>query len=92
VHRAVNVTVEANANGWTCHVRIDEDGRPASEHTVTVTRADKERFAPQATVEELVARSFGFLLEREPPTSILRRFDLADIERYFPDYATAFGS
>ncbi|MEP6752081.1 MAG: hypothetical protein ABI959_04985 [Candidatus Dormiibacterota bacterium] len=90
--RSVNVTVAANANGWTCQVRIDEAGRPASEHTVTVTRADKERLAPQGTVEDLVARSFAFLLEREPPSSILRRFDLVDIERYFPDYRTAFGT
>jgi hypothetical protein len=33
-----------------------------------------------------VARSFAFLLEREPPGSILRRFDLSVIPRYFPDY------
>jgi hypothetical protein len=66
------------------------DGRPLTEHTVTVTEADKERLAPQSTVEDLVTRSFEFLLEREPPTSILRRFDLTDIERYFPDYPTAF--
>jgi hypothetical protein len=57
-----------------------------TEHTVTVTKADKERLAPESTVEELVTRSFEFLLEREAPTSILRRFGLADIERYFPEY------
>lgn len=83
----VNVTVAVNANGWTCRVRIDEKGRAVSEHLVTVTKADKERLAPHTTVEELVTRSFEFLLEREPPTSILRTFALPDIERYFPDYA-----
>lgn len=37
-------------------------------------------------VEQLVGRSFDFLLEREPNTSILRRFDLPVIGRYFPEY------
>jgi hypothetical protein len=36
--------------------------------------------------EELVRRSFEFLLEREPKESILSRFDLSVINRYFPEY------
>jgi hypothetical protein len=36
--------------------------------------------------EELVRKSFEFLLEREPKESILRRFDLPVIGRYFPEY------
>ena len=39
-----------------------------------------------ARAEELVQRSFEFLLEREPNTSILRRFDLPVIGKYFPEY------
>ncbi len=35
----------------------------------------------------LVRASFEFLLEREPPSSILGRFDLDIIGRYFPEYA-----
>jgi hypothetical protein len=34
----------------------------------------------------LVRASFEFLLEREPASSILRRFDLDVIGGYFPDY------
>jgi len=75
-----------SAEDWTCNVRIDDEGGTVTEHTVTVTTADKERFAPESTVEDLVTRSFEFLLEREPPTSILRTFALRDIERYFPDF------
>jgi hypothetical protein len=70
-------------------VRVGDKGRTLSEHTVTVTKGDKERYASRSTVEDLVTRSFEFLLEREPPTSILRTFALPDIERYFPDYPTA---
>ncbi len=35
---------------------------------------------------ELIIKSFEFLLEREPNTSILRQFDLPLINRYFPEY------
>lgn len=80
------MTATPNAKGWTCAVRIDEKGDTVSEHTVTVLTADKERFAPESTVEDLVSRSFEFLLERESPTSILRTFALPEIERYFPDF------
>ena len=34
----------------------------------------------------LVRETFAFLLEREPRSSILQRFDLALVERYFPEY------
>jgi hypothetical protein len=88
VPRTINLTADAKAGGWTCHVRIEDDSHLVTEHTVTVTEADKERYGPRSTVEDLVARSFEFLLEREAPTSILRTFALADIERYFPDYPT----
>jgi hypothetical protein len=37
-------------------------------------------------VDDLVRASFGFLLEREPATSILRHFSLNQIADYFPDY------
>jgi hypothetical protein len=67
-------------------VRIEDGGRVVTEHTVTVTKADKQRLAPESTVEDLVTRSFEFLLQREPPTSILQRFNLADIKRYFPEW------
>jgi hypothetical protein len=86
VQPTINVVATPNPNGWTCKVRIVEEGRTASEHMVTVTKDDKERFAPYSTVEDLVTRSFEFLLEREPRTSILHTFALPDIERYFPDF------
>jgi len=42
--------------------------------------------AGRVTVDQLVSHSFDFLLEREPNTSILRRFDLPVIMHYFPEY------
>jgi hypothetical protein len=87
VPRTIDVTATPGTNGWTCKVRIGDEGRMLTEHTVTVTTADIERYAKESTVEDLVTRSFEFLLEREPPTSILRTFALPEIERYFPDFS-----
>ena len=64
-----------------------------SEYEVTVHPADVERWGSGdnvAAVEDLVSRSFDFLLEREPAGSILRRFDLSVIQRYFPEYDRKF--
>lgn len=46
--------------------------------------------APDA--ESLVRQSFAFLLEREPVGSILPRFDVTMIERYFPEWREAMRS
>jgi hypothetical protein len=86
VRTSIEVVAKPNAKGWTCQVRIEEEGRKLSEHSVEVSYSDLKRLAPNSSVEGLVKRSFEFLLERERPSSILRRFGLADIERYFPDY------
>ena len=68
-----------------------EDGGSETEHEVTVTAADVARYAPGTTPEKLLGASFEFLLERESNDSILRRFDLPVIERYFPEYAREIG-
>lgn len=58
-----------------------------TRHKVTV-RSDyaESLLGLEYSSEDLVRRSFEFLLEREPNTSILRSFDLQVIERYFPEY------
>lgn len=63
-----------------------EDDRGSTAHVVTVWPSDVERYAPGASPEELIEASFEFLLEREPKESILRRFELPVIERYFPEF------
>ncbi len=57
-----------------------------THHRVHVTKTEIERLAPGLPVEELLAESFRFLLEREPNTSILPSFGLLQIGRYFPEY------
>jgi hypothetical protein len=64
--------------------------RQTTTHQVTLSAADYERLAGGRVSEtELVRLSFEFLLEREPNTSILSRFDLPVIARYFPEYEQA---
>jgi hypothetical protein len=84
------VTVDALAAGkdWTCRVVVDHRGEH-QEYSVKVGQDDLMRWGrgtAKEDVEELVRRSFDFLLEREPPSSILRTFALPLIERYFPEY------
>jgi hypothetical protein len=61
-------------------------GGDQTRHEVTVTAEDLARYAPGSTPERLLEASFQFLLEREPASSILSRFALPVIERYFPEY------
>jgi hypothetical protein len=68
-----------------------EDARGASHHEVTVWPSDLQRYAPDASPEDLLEASFRFLLEREPRESILRKFELPIIERYFPEYPARIG-
>lgn len=83
------VRCEPQDGGWRCHVVVGPDvsAAEATEHEVLVDRATLDDLAPGATPEALVAESFRFLLEREPPQSILRTFELPIIGRYFADYA-----
>ena len=63
-----------------------EDRGSSTTHVVTVWPSDVERYAPDAAPEALIEASFVFLLERESKESILPRFELPVIERYFPEY------
>lgn len=82
---APDVRCDPTAGGWRCLVRLGSEPE-AAEHEVTLDRATLDDLAPGATPETLVAASFRFLLEREPPDAILRRFELPLIGRYFADF------
>jgi hypothetical protein len=58
-----------------------------TEHLVTLTKQyykslTEEKISP----EELVRRSFIWLLQKESNESILNEFDLKTINKYFPEY------
>jgi hypothetical protein len=81
---AAQITVESSG-GAVYRVTVTQ-GRSETTHEVTVTPEDVARYAPSSTPERLLEASFEFLLEREPASSILSRFALPVIERYFPEY------
>jgi hypothetical protein len=67
-------------------VRVIE-GESESTHQVTLDPKDYARLAGGAVEpQELVRKSLEFLLEREPKESILSRFNLSVISRYFPEF------
>jgi hypothetical protein len=86
---AVQISVESS--GASVYRVVVTQGKSKTTHDVTVTPEDVARYAPGATPERLVQASFEFLLEREPASSILTRFALPVIERYFPEYPRVIG-
>ena len=58
-----------------------------TKHAVTLNdRYYQDLTDGKITREELIKRSFEFLLEREPKESILSEFNLRIINNYFPEY------
>lgn len=84
---SIDVRVEPTHDRWVASVNVEQRGTH-TQHQVTVEKADLVLYGA-SDVADLVRRSFAFLLEREPNTSILRVFRITEIERYFPEYATA---
>ncbi|PCI39923.1 MAG: hypothetical protein COB53_02395 [Elusimicrobia bacterium] len=78
------ITVTAENGAY--RVTVSEGGSSTS-HRVTVAELDYDRLKKgEESAEELVRRSFEFLLEREGKESIMSSFDLMVIAHYFPEY------
>ena len=85
--RMISILKSAVEGGWLFQVTVAESGGSTSEHQVTLKESDYQRLtAGKVDPERLVEESFRFLLEREPKETILGRFDLMVISRYFPEY------
>jgi hypothetical protein len=84
----ISVTSALREDGWTFGVQVSESNGQ-TRHSVTLSRQAFEQLTggKQTTPEDLVRKSFEFLLEREPKHQILRQFDLPAIGRYFPEYS-----
>ena len=90
-YTAAMADITVTAAGPSAYRVTVQDGGSRTEHEVTVTPEDVARYAPGVGPERLLTASFEFLLEREPKESILPRFALPVIERYFPEYARVIG-
>jgi hypothetical protein len=63
------------------------EGRGETRHRVTMARATFDRLAAgRHAPETCIEAAFRFLLDREPKETILDRFDVTVISRYFPEF------
>ena len=63
-------------------------GSSTTTHTVTISdQIHSKLTGGKISKEILLEKSFEFLLQREPNTSILSQFRIEVISQYFPDYA-----
>jgi hypothetical protein len=81
----VEVRCTSDGSGYRCRVEVS-DKTGTSHHLVRVSAKEFQQWSRGRSAEELVADSFGFLLERESKEAILHEFDLGLIRHYFPDY------
>lgn len=66
---------------------VVREGRGETRHRVTMSQDTYARLDGGAhTPERCIEAAFCFLLEREPKESILGRFDVTVIARYFPEF------
>lgn len=66
-------------------VEVDSDG--TTKHKVTIDEGYYQKLTGGKTSpEDLIKKSFEFLLERESNQSILKEFNLRIISSYFPEY------
>ena len=85
------ITVTAR-NADTYQVTV-EDGGSTSRHTVTCDDTAWKQFGgASASKEDLIQKSFTFLLQRESKESILSQFALPLIGRYFPEYQSVINT
>jgi hypothetical protein len=83
-----SITVETSKvdGGWLACVTVTDHGG-SREFEVGITAEELHQLAPGATnPDDLVRRSFEFLLAREPKESIMSSFGLSAIQRHFPGY------
>jgi hypothetical protein len=66
---------------------VVRDAKSETRHSVTMSDAKSDQLtAGKHTPERCVEAAFHFLLDREPKESILTRFNISVISRYFPEF------
>jgi hypothetical protein len=84
----VEVDVKSESPGPPYVFRVEiKEGTSSSKHRVTLSESSYRELTGGAhSPEECVRLAFRFLLDREPKESILSKFDVDVIEKYFPDF------
>jgi hypothetical protein len=83
----IEVTQTSSSDPFAFQVVVRE-GKGETRHDVTMTHERFRRLSGAAGgPDRLIEAAFRFLLDREPKESILGRFDVEVIARYFPEFA-----
>jgi hypothetical protein len=86
----MTTAIDVRATGETDPLRFEvvvKDGTGRTRHVVDMDDGTYERLTGKRhTPEECVRAAFRFLLDRESKESILGRFDITVIARYFPEF------
>lgn len=68
------------------------EGSTQTHHRVTMADTTYRKLSNgAASPERVIEAAFAFLLEREPKESILSRFDVTVVSRYFPSFEKEVG-
>jgi len=78
--------IKSDGGGFEYEVVVREGGSQTSHRVKLKKEYYIELTEGRTAPDELVRKSFEFLLENEPKESILGSFDLSVIARYFPKY------
>ena len=82
----IHVQQTGRDNPFTFSVMVEEKGGQ-THHEVTMSRSTYEKLAGGKVSEaRCIEAAFEFLLQREPKESILPRFDVTVISKYFPSF------
>ena len=77
-------TETEEAAGWRYPVRLFAGGK-TYDFDVTLSFADYDHWSHgRVPPSRVVEAAFGFLLDNEPASAILSKFDCSVIRRYFP--------
>lgn len=70
------------------HFRVTVNGPTQTTHHKVAVRHEyhEQLVGEEVSAHDLVEAAFKFLMTKEPNTSILLGFDLAETERYFPEF------
>lgn len=71
------------------------EGGTRTRHQVRLKKQDYDRYVahrPDTFIapEQVVETAFRFLLEREPQSAIMSKFDVRVISKYFPEFERVF--
>jgi len=78
-------TETEESNGWRYPVRVFTEGK-TFDYDVTLSFADYDHWSHgRVPPSRVVEAAFGFLLDKEPASAILSKFDCSVIRRYFPE-------